>query len=236
MHCVFLGKGDRIIVYLHGWGADGSIFNSVASRLNGYTNVMPDFNGFGKSAMPPSSGWSVADYAEALHMLFVQYNIQRATIVAHSFGARVGIVFAATYANFCDKMVLFAPAALRKRSISRRCKESWYKATKLLRKIVGMSPKKNVGSEDYRRCPEGLRATFVKVVKQDLSFYARRVTCPVLVVNGREDQATPPSHARKLCRLLRLGQLQLIDGDHFVLFRMPNTFARIVDCFVKESL
>lgn len=233
MHCAFFGKGDNTIVYLHGWGADGTIFAHVANRLPYYANVMPDFNGFGKSAMPPSSGWTVADYAEALHMFFVQYNIQHATIVAHSFGARVGIVFAATYANFCDKMLLFAPAALRKKSVVRACKVAWYKVNKSLRKLVGIPPLQSVGSGDYRNCPKELRPTFVKVVNQDLSRYARRVACPVLVVNGRDDTATPLSHAQNLTKLFPHGQLQIIDGDHFALFRNPDAFARIVDCFVR---
>lgn len=232
MHCTFVGNGDKTVVYLHGWGADGGCFGSVVDNLPQYTNVMPDFNGFGKSPMPPQEGWCVADYAEALKNLLLVYNIQRATFVAHSFGGRVALVFAATYPNFCDKLFLFAPAGLRRPSLARWTKVACYKVAKRF----AIACKRQIpvgGSENFRQCAPQLKNTFVKVVSQDLSQYAKRVVCPTLIVNGKQDKQTPPWHAKRLNRLIANSCLQFVDGGHFELFLHPKAFAKIVESFVE---
>lgn len=234
MHCRFYGKGATTVVYLHGWGASGDCFLPVAKQLPNYCNVMPDLNGFGYSPMPPERGWEVEDYAESVHMLFLQYNIQHATIVAHSFGCRVATVFAATYPQFCQKMLFVAPAGLKMPSLRVSLRVARYKTAKFFRRLVGLPPPTGYGSRDYADCPEGLRKTFVKVVNKDLSVYAKRVPCGVLVVNGLQDVETTPKHAKNLCKLLPKGQLQLVEGDHFVLFRSPSAFAKLVKTFVEE--
>lgn len=235
MHCRFYGKGTKTVVYLHGWGASGDCFVPIANKLPQYCNVMLNFNGFGRSPMPPERGWNVVDYAETLHMLFLQYNIQHATIVAHSFGCRVATVFAATYPQFCEKMLFVAPACLKMPDLRRSLRIAKYKAVKFCRSLLGMSPPSGYGSKDYLACPAALRKTFVKVVNQDLSCYAKRVCAEVLVVNGLDDKETTVKHAKKLCRILPHGQLQLIDGDHFALFRSPSAFANLVQTFVEEG-
>lgn len=235
MHCNFFGSGEQTIVYLHGWGTNGECFLPTVRFLPHFYNVMPDFNGFGRSPMPPTSGWTVADYAEAVRMLFLQYNIQHATIVAHSFGCRVATVLAATYPHLCDKMLFFAPAALRSPSIKRWFRVAHYKAAKALRRFVGDSAPTGHGSADYNACPPELRNTFVKVVNGNLTSYIRRVPCRVLVVNGREDTETTLRHAERLTRMLPHASLQAIDGDHFALFYSPTAFARLITTFVREG-
>ena len=235
MHCNFFGSGEQTIVYLHGWGTNGECFLPTVRFLPHFYNVMPDFNGFGRSPMPPTSGWTVADYAEAVRMLFLQYNIQHATIVAHSFGCRVAAVLAATYPHLCEKMLFFAPAGLRAVSVKRWFKVAAYKVAKGFRRLTGGSLPTDCGSADYKACPMALKNTFVKVVNGDLKPYLRRVPCRVLVVNGRDDTETTLRHAKRLSGMLPHGCLQAIDGDHFVLFYSPTAFARLITTFVREG-
>lgn len=228
MHCAFSGQGNKTIVYLHGWGADGTCFAPVAACLGDCHNVMPDLGGFGKSPCPPAEGWRVADYAEAVRLLCVQYNIQHATFVCHSFGCRVALVLAANCPGLTDGLLLYAPAGLRSPSVRRFAHVAVYKVQKAFRGLLGMPQKSNVGSADYVATPDCLKPTFVKVVNQDLSRFARRVRCPSLVVCGKCDTTTPPKSAARMAKLIPQGNLQLIDGDHFTLFSRPKVFARIV--------
>lgn len=234
MHCAFSGGGQRTIVYLHGWGADGRCFAPVAACLPEFYNVMPDLNGFGKSPSPPEEGWNVADYAEQVRLLCTQYNIQRATFVCHSFGCRVALCLASAYPELCDGLLLYAAAGLRRFSPLRTIRVAVYKGKKSFRRLLGL-PVKPSGSADYLATADNLKSTFVKVVNTDLSACARRVRCPVLVLNGNADNVTPPSHAKRLCRLLPRGNLRLLDGDHFSLFYTPSVFAKIVQEFVSEQ-
>ena len=50
---------------------------------------------------------------------------------------------------------------------------------------------RNAGSSDYRNTTGVMRATFVKVVNDDVSPVLRDVVCPVLLVWGENDDAVP---------------------------------------------
>ena len=108
-----------------------------------------------------------------------------------------------------------------------------YKLSKRLAKFCKREPCAKYASEDYTNCSTNLRATFVKVINADLSNYAKRIKCPTLIVNGRDDTATPLTHAKRLNRLIANSQLVAIEGDHFAFFRSPTAFANTVKNFVE---
>ena len=227
-----MGQGEHVVVFLHGWGCDGSIFEPVAKRLANCRNYLVDFAGFGKTP-PPERGYAVADYARELRQFLQEQQLSRVTLVGHSFGCRVAMVLAATYPQLVDRMLLVAPAGLRRFSLKRWWRVHVYKLRKFFAKLTRTPLKNNYGSEDYRNCSPTMQATFVKVVNEDLSTYARRVACPVLIVNGRNDTATPLAHAKRLQRLIADSQLVEIDGDHFAFFTSPRAFANTVKNFVR---
>lgn len=228
MHCYSYGSGSPI-VYLHGWGCDGSFFMPIAKRLSGFNNVMVDFNGFGKSPPPPESGWTVERYASELYLFFLQYNLQNAVIVAHSFGCRVALVFAAKYPQLVSKMLLYAPAGMRRFSPRRMARVLAFKLGRLLRS----NDASKLGSSDYKDCTSVMKNTFVKVVNDDLSRFAKRVLCPTLIVYGDADKQVSLWQVKKLRRLVRKSQLTVIGGDHFSLFSVPARFAEIIEFFAE---
>ena len=223
------GQG-KPVVYLHGWGADGSIFASTAALLSNYRNIMLDFAGFGNSAPPPEQGWDVFDYANQLADFLVSNSLTKVTLVAHSFGCRVAMVVSALHPDLVDRILLFAPAGLRRKSFVRWCKVCYYKICKRL------CPKRAecFASDDYRNAPPHLRNTFVKVVNYDLSAYAKKVTCKTLIIAARKDKAVPLKDAKRLHRLIKQSDFYVVDGDHFALFYSPAAFANIVRLFVEE--
>lgn len=226
-----LGSTGSPIIYLHGWGCDGSVFKPIVKRLRQFNNYLIDFAGFGQSEQPPFDGWSVADYANQVIDFLVEQCIGSATFVGHSFGCRVAMVVAATRPELVERMILVAPAGLRRFSLARWIKVKVYK----LRKKTGRLPSKQSGSEDYKNCSDGMKNTFVKVVNQDLSDFAKRVKCQTLIVNGRTDTATPLKHAKRLHRLIKNSELVEITGDHFAFFYSPQAFAQTIQLFVVQE-
>lgn len=222
MHFVELGHGEPV-VWLHGWGCDGSVF-LPAARLVDMRSLLVDMHGFGKSPPPPEEGWSVADYAEEVRDFFCERQIAGAVIVGHSFGCRVALVLAAKYPQLVRRMVLVAPAGMRRFSLKRWWQVARYKLSR---------GKSSRASADYLACPPAMRRTLVKVVNEDLARYARRVSCPVLIVGGRSDSAVPPWQVRRLHRLIPSSSLVEIEGDHFALLRSPTALARVVSDFVE---
>lgn len=228
-YCLQTGSGKPIL-YLHGWGASGEIFTPVAKCLPNFTNYMIDFAGFGNSPLPPNNGLTVFDYAEQTVEFLTVRNLTNVIVVAHSFGCRVAMILAATHPQLVDRMLLFAPAGLHRFSLKRWCKTRLYKLKKRLRK------NKNVqgGSADYQATPNELKSTFVKVVNQDLSAYARKARCKTLIVAGKQDTAVPYKDAKRLHRLVKNSDFVGVDGDHFALFYSPTEFARIIRLFAEE--
>lgn len=223
------GQG-KPIVYLHGWGADGSIFASTAALLPNYRNIMLDFAGFGFSPPPPPRGFDVFDYANELAHFLTSEGLSNVTLVAHSFGCRVAMVVSALHPDLVDRMLLFAPAGLRRKSFVRWCKIRYYKLCKRL------CPRRaeRFASADYKSAPPHLRNTFVKVVNYDLSEYARAVRRKTLIIAARDDAAVPLRAAKRLHRLIRGSEFAVVNGDHFALFYAPAAFAKIVRLFVEE--
>ena len=236
MYFIKIGNG-KPIVFLHGWGCDGSIFLPVAKLLPNNRCYLPDFNGFGKSPNPSASGWTVCDYAHALEAFFRLHNIEKATIVAHSFGCRVALVFSANNPNLVERLLLVAPAGIRHFSFARWCKVRRYKLRKFLCRMgLCHNLSEKSGSVDYNACEDGMKNTFVKVVNQDLSHYAKLVKTETLIVNGKEDEETPLSHAKELQKLMPNCTLVEIDGGHFAMFASPVAFANTIGYFMEEKI
>lgn len=229
MYCETFGQG-RPVLYLHGWGASGAIFKPVINLLPAYLNIAVDFAGFGNTPPPPKEGFTVLDYAEQTAELLRGKNIEKTVIVAHSFGCRVAVVLAATYPELVDRMLLFAPAGIRRFSLKRWCKIRLYK----LKKRLFKSRIKPSGSADYQATSEELKSTFIKVVNQDLSPYARKIRCKTLIVAAKQDAAVPYKDAKRLNKLIKNSDFAGVDGDHFALFYSPAAFAKTVKLFTEE--
>ncbi|MCM1195288.1 MAG: alpha/beta hydrolase [Firmicutes bacterium] len=224
------GEGKPII-YLHGWGCSGDIFLPTVRYLPDYCNYLIDFPGFGKSSPPPESGWNVFDYANRLIAFTEELNLDGATVVGHSFGCRVAMATAYVRPELVERLLLVAPAGLRRFSLKRWSKELLYKARKRFGKNT-----KAYGSDDYRNCSETMKNTFVNVVNQDLSAYAKVIKQPTLIVCGRQDTATPLKDARKLHKYIVNSSLAEVDGDHFAMFYAPKAFAKTIRLFTEERL
>ena len=175
---------------------------------------------------------SIGSNIEQLIGFMSEQGIDSATLVGHSFGCRVAMVVAATRPELVERLLLVAPAGLRRFSLKRWFKVKAYK----LRKKLGFKSAEQSGSDDYRNCSDEMKRTFVKVVNQDLSRYAKRITSQTIIVNGRTDTATPLKHARRLNRLIKNSELVEINGDHFAFFYVPQAFADTVKIFVRQGV
>lgn len=224
-------KGKDVLLFLHGWGCDGSIFSALASQLNS-TNYLIDLWGFGKSDAPLAA-WSVADYAHQLKNFCDKQGLTRFSIVCHSFGARVAVVFASLHPNMVSKIVMVGGAGLKRASIKRFFAVAKYKLLKKLSRWGVYKGKLPQGSADYQSSSGVMRQTFVKVVNQDLSRYAKQITCPTLLVWGKSDSATPLWIGQKYNRLIKGSALIVLEGSHFVFLERATQFAMIVKSFLE---
>lgn len=197
------------LVLLHGWGQNIEMMMPLSDNLPKFHTTILDFPGFGESEEPKNS-LTIYDYVEILEELLESLNIHKPIIMGHSFGGRVAILYAAR--NSVEKLVLFGAPCVRHERKS--IKEN---VLKNIKKLPGMNKiseyaKKYIGSEDYRNASPIMRETLVNVINEDLSNYAKKIQCPILLIWGTNDTAAPIEEAKELESLLVDGALIELPG------------------------
>ena len=206
------GEGKDVIL-LHGWGQNMQMMEQIEHHLCTMFSVWNlDFPGFGESDLPPEP-WGVSDYEDFLADFIVQNHIENPILIAHSFGCRVAIRYAADHPSEVRKMCLTGAAGKKLEELQNRS-----------------------GSEDYRNAKGVMRPTFVKVVNDDVSPILNEVVCPVLLVWGEYDTAVPLEMGRQMEREMPDAGLAIFEGDdHFAYWHQPERFTRVLDIFLKED-
>ncbi|MBP3425292.1 MAG: alpha/beta hydrolase [Rikenellaceae bacterium] len=229
------------VVLMHGWGCSTDIWRGVEAELAQHFRVWNiDFPGFGQSQMP-TEPWGVEEYTRNFEQFCQMNSISRPTLIGHSFGGRVAIVFASR--NEVDKMVLVdAAGVLPPRGLKYYAKVYSYKAMKMLAPLLlgkerGQrlieQRRRASGSSDYNALPETMRGTFIRVVNQDLCPYMPQIKAPTLLVWGSEDTATPLSDARVMNSLIDDSGLVVFDGvGHYSFLEQPVRFNIVVSNFL----
>ncbi len=101
-----------VLLLLHGIGGDLSTWDKVIGPLSkDFTVVAPDLLGHGQSAKPRAD-YSLGGYANGMRDLLSLLDIDRATVVGHSFGGGVAMQFAYQYPERCERAVLVSTGGL----------------------------------------------------------------------------------------------------------------------------
>jgi pimeloyl-ACP methyl ester carboxylesterase len=105
IHYVEAGSGPNLIL-LHGLGgsSQGWQFN-IGPLAEKYHVFVPDQIGFGKSDKPLVN-YRIRTYVDFLDQFCKQLKIERPTLVGNSMGGWIAVIYAATYPDRVDKLVL----------------------------------------------------------------------------------------------------------------------------------
>jgi pimeloyl-ACP methyl ester carboxylesterase len=107
-----LGTGRTALLLVHGIGSDGTTWDAVAPRLaERFTVIVPDLLGHGRSAKPRAD-YSIGGYANGMRDLLGLLDVDRVTVVGHSFGGGVAMQFAYQFPERTDRLVLVACGGL----------------------------------------------------------------------------------------------------------------------------
>ena len=105
------GSGPALLL-LHGLGCDHRTWDPVIGRLRRrFTVIAPDLLGHGGSAKPRGD-YSLGGYANGVRDLLAFLDIDRATVVGHSFGGGIAMQFAYQFPQYTERLMLIAPGGL----------------------------------------------------------------------------------------------------------------------------
>ena len=105
------GSGPTLLL-LHGLGCDHTTWEPVIDTLaERYTVIAPDLLGHGESAKPRAD-YSVGGYANGMRDLLTVLNVDKVSVVGHSFGGGVAMQFAYQFPERTERMMLVASGGL----------------------------------------------------------------------------------------------------------------------------
>ena len=242
----FTVEGEGLpVILMHGWGCNHSTLTSIEQQLSrGFKVYNVDFPGFGSSD-EPTSVWGVEEYTSLIEEFARQEHIENPILLGHSFGGRVGILFASR--NKVHKLILVDAAGVKpRRSLRYYYKVYSYKAIKhallfFLGKKRGEtalnSYRAKVGSSDYSNASPMMRAILSKVVNEDLKSVMPKIACPTLLIWGANDTATPLADAKIMEKLIPDAGLVSFDGvGHYSFLENPYQFAAVLKSFLSKDM
>lgn len=236
------GKGSPIIL-MHGWGCEAKTLESVertAAQTHHVYNL--DLPGFGQTP-EPNDVWGVDAYTLIVEGFCKALGIERPTLLGHSFGGRLAIVFASR--NDVDKVILVDAAGVKpKRPLKYYLKVYSFKTAKWLANTFLPDEKAKAmidrmrgksASADYAAASPRMRAILSRVVNEDLKHLMPKIKAPTLLIWGENDTATPLSDAKIMERLIPEAGLVSFKGcGHYSFLDNPGQFAAVLNSFLKS--
>lgn len=245
LHFTDNGSGERTLILMHGWGCNHTTLASIerVALECGYRVINVDFPGFGQSTEPPVV-WGVEEYTRTIEQLVRELGIKNPILLGHSFGGRVGILYASRHPEV-EKLILVDAAGIKpKRTFTYYRKVYTFKAIKWLMYLtLGKKEAENrldarrakAGSSDYASASPMMRRILSKVVNEDLTDRLPLIKAPTLLVWGSNDTATPIADARKMEQLIPDAGLVEFDGcGHYSFLDNPRGFAAVLKSFLTD--
>jgi pimeloyl-ACP methyl ester carboxylesterase len=107
------GSGPALLL-IHGVGDNSKTWESVHAKLaQRFTVIAPDLLGHGESDKPRAD-YSLAAFANGMRDLLAALDIDRVTVVGHSFGGGVAMQFAYQYPQLVERIVLVSAGGVAK--------------------------------------------------------------------------------------------------------------------------
>ena len=239
------------VVLLHGYGSAGLVWLPLMKALDrsGYRAFAPDLPGFGLS---DKRRWSydVRDIADLVAAMMEEKGIERADLVAHSWGASVALALAARHPKRVKRLVLVGAWVYEAQVVPVL---RWSRIPVVGEAIFWLFYRERPGEKyalafydpsrmvDQRvvdriegafRRPGYLAASLavargMRFRKQERTY--RGIKKPALLVWGRQDRVSLPFYGRRLASELKAATLVLIDRcGHLPMLERPVRFNRRV--------
>ncbi|MCP6719132.1 MAG: alpha/beta hydrolase [Patescibacteria group bacterium] len=228
------GQGPVILI-LHGWGASSASWSKVQRILakNGYEVICPDFPGFGKSETSQEP-WSITDYMKWVNAFVESQDLNRFSLLGHSFGGRVAIKFAASFPEKIKTLILCNSAGIKVKLDPKRKLASFLAgiAKSLPVEIRNKVSDTFLNDTDYVRAKGVMKQTIKNVIAEDLLPYLSEIRAKTLIVWGEKDEMVPISNAYIFKENIAGSELQIIpDAGHSPHLEKPKILSEIISEF-----
>ena len=224
------GEGKNIVL-LHGWGQNKEMMDLLGKKLDGYKITSIDLPGFGKSDEPKKL-MTVYDYVHFLHKLIENLKLKDISLIGHSFGARLSLVYASIYK--VDKVISLA-GPIYKSEVDKTLKVRFLKFLGKIPflKIIKEWFKNFIGSSDYKNSSEIMRQVLISTINTSVEEDMLKVKIPTLLIWGTKDDAVDVEDERKVVEKMHDAALIEFDGlNHYAYLENLTQVVNIIKNFI----
>lgn len=241
------------VVLLHGYPFNRTLWNEQVSALsNSYRVITPDLRGHGESDASPGAA-TMNRMAQDVAMLLDHLEISRAVIGGLSMGGYVALAF---YKQFRSRVRALVLADTRAQADTEEGKVTRHQqaekafaegmagiADSMLPKLltpdtVSKRPElvKRVRDMMLKTKPEGAAGALLGMAERDdQTSLLSQISCPALILVGREDQITPVKDSEKMHREIAGSRLVVIENAaHVSNLERTEQFNEELTRFLKQ--
>ncbi|MBI3301398.1 MAG: alpha/beta fold hydrolase [Deltaproteobacteria bacterium] len=246
------GRGP-LVVFLHGIGGNRTNWGKQLEEFSPqFCAVAWDARGYGASADPPVT-LQFSDYANDLRRLLDHLKAEKAHLVGLSMGGMIIQDFYARYPDQVATLVLVdtspgfgtAPEEVKKDFLARRLEplERGLKpadfAPSLVEVLVapGAAPpvREQLRASLAMLRPEPYKQALKAIVTTDFRAVLPKISVPVLVIVGEEDQVTTPATAEYLAKNIPSAEKVVIaKAGHLTNLEQPEAFNSALRTFLSK--
>lgn len=243
-------EGNKPLIILHGWGSNKQVMAPLAKQLSNMRDCYVfDLPGFGNSDIPESA-WNIDDYADFVQQFISDRKFESVDLLVHSFGGRIALKLCARNEMYSiiDKVLITGGAGMKpKRGWKFHLKKNFAKLLKAPFQLLpnnlrekGLAALRKtaiwraLGSSDYSKLQGVMRETFVKTVTEYLEPCLPEIPHEVLLLWGKDDEATPLYQAERMENGIENAALVVIENaGHYAFLDRPSRFISIAKAFFK---
>jgi pimeloyl-ACP methyl ester carboxylesterase len=231
----FHPEQKQVLVMLHGWGHDSSMWLDFASKhLAQFRVIIPDLPLFGRSQALSETA-SLPDYATWVKMFCQQLDLKDLYLLGHSTGGQISVYVAVHQLIKLRKLILVAPAVVR---YEEKVLPASIKLLRFLSQLKPYLPKVIVNSlstsSDYAVASKAQREVMKRFIRFSVEPLLTRIEVPALCVWGERDRETL-GVPKKLAHQIENGRLRVIyDAGHNLHLEKPDVLARMITHFIDS--
>lgn len=227
---------------------DDTLWDELDPLLNeSYTLIRPNVSLL-------TSCRTVEDYADELHRLLTNAQINHCTLIGHSMGGYISLAFAEKYPNMLEGFGLFHSSALADTDAKKHQRNQMadllrthgtdafirHTAANLFGERYKRSHSEKIQGHirQYRQLPAESLAVGVEAMRDrpDRTHVLKGMSFPVLFILGMDDQLVPFEKAMKQVALPKKNHpFILAEAGHMGMVEQPEACARIIRWYMDQQ-
>lgn len=252
----------RVIILLHGFPGNHLGLIELANYIGGnnYRLIIPDLPACGFSD-PLEKKHNLKNYSDWLNDFLENLSINEATIIGHSFGSRIALVFTNYYPKKVEKLVLITPV-LKVDGLLNRVISIYYGITGMLPeylqkimlsngfgkkvgdKIIFKSANPKIHEKIINRDIKEIKKIkprvsieiFNEFYKFNLISTGKEIKKHSLIIAGESDRISPLGPIRELVSQLSNVKLEIMKNcGHLLPLEKPKVTANIIKKWLKKN-